>query len=77
MPSGRFNMNDTLTDFFVGFLTRKVKATAGVADALESSGFKAEKAKRSSLTSPNRLSRIVSLETGYDPEYPNDATPVK
>lgn len=68
MPSGRFNMNDTLTDFCVGFLMRNVKAIAGVADVLESRGFKAENAKRSSLTSPNRLSRMVSLETGYEPE---------
>lgn len=61
-------MNDTLTDLSVGFLMRKVKAMAGVADVLESRGFKAEKAKRSSVTSPNRLSRMLSLETGYEPE---------
>ena len=68
MPTGRFNISDTLTDLFVGFLMRKVKAIAGVADVFESRGFKAEKAKRSSLTSPNRSSRMVSLETGYEPE---------
>lgn len=68
MPSGRFNMNDTLTDLFVGFLMRRVKAMDGVADVLESRGFKAEKPKRSILTSPNRLSCMESLETGYEPE---------
>ena len=54
---------------------RNVKAIAGVADVLESRGFKAEKAKRSSMTSPNGC--MVNLETGYEPEYPIESTPVK
>ena len=54
---------------------RNVKAMAGVADVLESRGFRAEKAKRSSKTSPNRWSLIVNLETGQEPEYPIESTP--
>ena len=63
-------MNETLAECLVGFLTRNVNAIAGVADVLESRGCKAEKAKRSSLTPRNRWSLMVSLETGYEPEYP-------
>ena len=48
---------------------------AGVEDVLESRGFRAEKAKRSSKTSPNRWSLIVNLETGQEPEYPIESTP--
>ena len=55
---------------------RSVNAIAGVADVLESRGFKAEKANRSSLTFPNCWSLMVILETGYEPEYPIELTPV-
>lgn len=55
---------------------RNANAIAGVADALESCGFRGEKAKRSRLTSPNSWSLMDSLETGYEPEYPMELTPV-
>ena len=54
---------------------RNVNAMVGVVEVLESRGFKAEKAKRSSVTSPNRWSFMVNLETGYEPEYPIESTP--
>ena len=61
----------------MGFFIRNVNAIAGVADVLESRGFKAEKAKKYSLTPRNCWSVMVNLETGYEPEYPIELTPVE
>ena len=70
-------MKETCTDFEDGFLIRKEKATAGVEDDLESRGFKFEMAKRSSLISPKLCSFIVNLETGNEPEYAKELTPIE
>jgi len=70
-------MNETCTEIEDGFLIRKEKATAGVEDDLESRGFKFEMAKRSSLMSPKLCSFTVNLETGNEPEYAKELTPIQ
>ena len=61
-------MKETCTGSLVGFSMRNAKPIAGVVEVLESRGFRGDKPKRSSLMSPNCLSAMVNLETGYEPE---------
>lgn len=68
MFSGRFNMNDILIDFCVGFLMCNVKVIVGVVDVLELCGFKVENVKRFNLMLLNCLFCMVSLEIGYELE---------